>query len=58
MLFDFELHMYYFSKKERKHLLVQPGCAKFDRIIFDLRIRWPKSSEFGPKSEDVSYQMF
>ena len=31
-------------------LLVQSDFAKFDWIKSDLRIQWPKSSDFGPKS--------
>ena len=32
--------------------------AKSDRIVFDLRTRWPNSSDFGPKSDDLGRQIF
>ena len=33
-------------------LLMQSDFAKSDGIKSDLRIRWPNSSDFGPKSDD------
>ena len=33
-------------------LLMQSDIAKSDGIKSDLRIRWPNSSDFGPKSDD------
>ena len=32
--------------------------ARSNRILFDLRNRWPKSSDFGPKSDDLGHQIF
>ena len=37
---------------------MQPEHTTSDRIFFDLRIRWPKSSDFGPKSFDLGHQIF
>ena len=33
---------------------MQSGKAISDQIFFDLRIRWPKSSDLAPKSDDLS----
>ena len=40
------------------HLLTHFEYANSDRESFDLRIRWPKSSDFGPKSDDLGHQIF
>ena len=37
-------------------LLMQSDCTKSDGIKSDLRIRWPKSSDFGPKSDDSTHR--
>ena len=36
---------------------MQTDFAKSDGIKSDLRIRWPKSSDFGPKSEDSTHRI-
>ena len=38
-------------------LLMQSDFAKSDRIKFDLRIQWPRSSDFGPKSDDSTHRI-
>ena len=37
---------------------MQSGDAKSDGFFFDLRIRWPESSDFGPKSDGLGHQIF
>ena len=56
MRFDFELQICIF--RSQNHLLMQSEYAKSDRNFFDLRIRWPKSSDFGPKFDDLGHQIF
>ena len=34
-----------------------PNMKNSDRIFFDLRTRWPKSSDFGPKPDDLGHQI-
>ena len=36
---------------------MQSDFAKSDGIKSYLRIRWPKSSDFGPKSDDSTYRI-
>ena len=36
---------------------MQPDFAKSDGINSDLRIRWSKSSEFGPNSDDQTHRI-
>ena len=36
---------------------MQSDFAKSDGIKSDLRIRWPKSSDFGPKSDDSTHRI-
>ena len=38
-------------------LIIQFEYAK-SSFFFDLRIRWPKSSDFGPKSDDLDHHIF
>ena len=38
-------------------LLMQSDFAKSDGINSDLIIRWPKSSDFGPKSDDWTHRI-
>ena len=38
-------------------LLMQSDFAKSDGINSDLRIRWLKSSDFGPKPDDPTHQI-
>ena len=50
---------YFFNlKNESPSLLALSGYEKSDRIFFDLIIRWPKSSDFGPKSDGLGDQIF
>ena len=49
---DSELLIFAFRSEKMMGLLMQPDFAKFDGIESDLIIRWPKSSDFGPKSDD------
>ena len=46
---DSELQNIFFRSGKRIGLLIQTDSAKFDGTKSDLRIRWPKSSDFGPK---------
>ena len=38
-------------------LLMQSDFATSDRIKSDMRIRWPKSSDFGIKSDDPTHRI-
>ena len=38
-------------------LLLQSDFVKSDGIKSDLRIRWAKSSDFGPKSDDSTHRI-
>ena len=44
---DSELPVFIFRSEKRMGLLMQAGSAKSDGVKSDLRIRWPKSSDFG-----------
>ena len=46
-----------FPSAQRKSLLIQSDFAKSDEIKSDLRIRWPKSSDFGQKSDDSTHRI-
>ena len=52
MLSDSELLICIFRSEKKMGLLMQ---SKLDGIKSDLRIRWPKSSDFGPKSDDSTH---
>ena len=56
---DSEFLIFIFRSEKRVDLLDQSDFAKSDGIKSDLRIRWPKSSDFGPKSDDypLDYQI-
>ena len=54
---DSELLISMFRSEKRMGLLMQSDFAKSDGIKSDLRIRWPKSSDFGPKSEDSTHRI-
>ena len=45
---DSELLIFVFRSEKRMGLLIQSVFVKSDGIKSDLRIRWPKSSDFGP----------
>ena len=47
-----ELLIFIFRSEKKMGLLMQSDFAKSDGIKSDLRIRWPKSSDFGTKSDD------
>ena len=49
---DSELLIFVFRSEKKMGLLMQSDFAKSDGIKSDLRIRSPKSSDFGPKSDD------
>ena len=49
---DSELLIFMFRSEKKMGLLMQSDFAKSDGIKSDLRIRWPKSTDFGPKSDD------
>ena len=53
---DSELLIYIFRSEKRVGLLMQSDFAKFDGIKSDLRIRWSKSSDVGPKSDDSTHR--
>ena len=55
MRFDSELLIFIFRSEKR--MLMQSDFVKSDRVKSDLRIRWPKSSDFGPKSNDSTHRM-
>ena len=52
-----ELLIFIFRSEKRMGLLMQSDFAKCDGIKSDLRIRWPKSSDFGPKSDDSTHRI-
>ena len=37
---------------------MQSEYANSDRSFFDSRIRWPKSPDFSPKSDDLDHEIF
>ena len=49
---DSELQFFIFRSEKKIGLLMQSDSAKSDGTKSDMRIRWPKSSGFGPKSVD------
>ena len=54
---DSELLIFIFRSEKKMGLLMQSDFAKSDGIKSDLRIRWPKSSDFGPKSDDSTHRI-
>ena len=48
----------FFDLKNESISLCSPKNAKSDRIFSDWRIRWPKSSDFGQNSDDLSHKIF
>ena len=54
---DFDLLIFIFRSEKKMGLLMQSDFAKSDGIKSDLRIRWPKSSDFGPKSDDSTHRI-
>ena len=53
-----ELLIFMFGSAKKMGLLMQSDFAKSDGIKSDLRIRWRKSSDFGPKSDDSTHRFF
>ena len=49
---DSELLSFIFRSEKRMGLLMQSEFAMSGGIKSDLRIRWPKSPDFGPNSDD------
>ena len=54
---DSELLIFIFRSEQKMGLLMQTDFAKPDGIKSDLRIPWPKSSDFGPKSDDSTHRI-
>ena len=54
---DSELLIFIFRCEKRMGLLMQSDFAKSDGIKSDLRIRRPKSSDFGPKSDNLTHRI-
>ena len=54
---DSELLIFIFQTEKRMGLLMQSDFANPTRIKSDLRIRWRKSSDFGPKSDDSIHRI-
>ena len=54
---DSELLILIFRSEKKMGLLMQSGFAKADGIKSDLRIRWPKSSDYGPKSDESTHRI-
>ena len=54
---DSELLIFIFRPEKRMGLLMQSDFAKSDGIKSDLRIRWPKSLDYGPKSDDSTHRI-
>ena len=52
-----ELLILIFRSKKKMGRIMQADCAKSDVIKWDWRIRWLKSSEFGPKSDDSTHRI-
>ena len=46
-----------FEKRMGLLMLMQSDFAISDGIKSDLRIRWPKSSDFGPESDDSTHRI-
>ena len=53
---DSEL-LIFIQSETRMGLLMQSDFAKSDGIKSDLRIRWPNSSDLGPKSNNSTHRM-
>ena len=60
MRFDFELQICtrYFSIPKMKAFARAVRRCKIGQDFFDLRFPWPKSSDFGPKNDDLAKQIF
>ena len=52
-----ELQIIIFRSEKWISLLMQSDIAKSDGRKSDLRIRWPKSSDFGPKPDDSAHRI-
>ena len=58
MRLDFGLQIHTSRSEKGEHLLTQSEHAKYERIFFDLRIRRPRSPDFGPNTDDSGHQIF
>ena len=54
---DSELLILDFDLKKGWACCMRSDFAKSDEVKSDLRIRWPKSSDFGPKSDDLTHRV-
>ena len=54
---DSELLIFTFRSEKKMGLLMQSDFAKSDGIKSGLRIRWPKSLDFGPKYVDSTHRI-
>ena len=54
---DSEFLILNFRSEKKMGLVMQSDFAKSDGIKSDLRVRWPKSSDFGPKSNDSPHRI-
>ena len=54
---DSELLIFIFRSEKRMGLLMQSDFAQSDGTKPDLRIRWLKSSDFAPKSNDSAHRI-
>ena len=55
---DSELLIFIFRSEKKVGLLImQSDFPKSEGIKSDLRIQWPKSSDFGPKSDDSTHRI-
>ena len=54
---DSKLMILIFRSEKKMGLLMQSDFAKSDGTKSDLRIRWPKSSDFGPKSNGSTHRI-
>ena len=55
---DFELHICIFDINNENTCLGSPNMQNLTVFFFDLRIRWPELSDFGPKSDDLGHHIF
>ena len=54
---DSELLIFILRSENKMGLLMKTDLANSDWIKYDLRIRWPKPSDFGPKSDDSTHRI-
>ena len=54
---DSEIQTLIFRSEKRIGLIMQSDIAESDGTESDLRIRWPRSSKFSPKSDDSAHRI-